>query len=298
MNKMWLQVNLFMIMRYCFVIVFSILFFGGCGDNIDPIVPPLNTMTILEQLDSNFTLLTEKEISRSIDNRVYASYASPTDKYEHGVLGDKIEAEQLVVVVDSNFYVLNLGSEHVFEDIRPRLYDVDGDNELEVITIRTSVLTGAAIVIYKVISGQITEYATVPEIGSFYRWLNIVTINDVDNDDIVELVWIQTPHIGGILKVAKIEGGILQVLDEASLYSNHGLGERNLCLSVLTENSNQKVFYVPSQNRDKIVGFTFTNNQLNIFEEIEQNVDFSERLDSQYDFSNVITEEENCIFVE
>ena len=74
-------------------------------------------------------------------------------------------------------------------------------------------------------------------------WLNIVTINDLDNDGIVELVWIQTPHIGGILKVAKINAGALQVLDTESQYSNHEGGERNMCLSILTEQSSQKIFF-------------------------------------------------------
>ena len=205
-----------------------------------------------------------------MDNRVYAQYAMPTEKYSHGILGDKIEAGQLVVVVDSVFYELTLPGEFVFEDISPRLYDVDGDTELEFITIRTNVSQGAGIAIYKIIDEQLVEYAYVPEIGTTYRWLNIVAINDLDNDGIVELVWIQTPHIGGILKVAKIKTGTLEVLAEKAQYSNHAIGERNLCLSILTMQFNQKVFYVPNQSRNKIVGFTFKNNELEVFEEITQ----------------------------
>lgn len=253
------------------------------------------TMTILEQLQANYEELPEGQISRSMDGKVYASYTTPTEIYAHGVLGDKIEAAQLVVVVDSVFYERSLSNEYVFEDIRPRLYDVDGDGELEFITIRSSVSKGAGIVIYKIIDEQLVEYAFVPEIGIANRWLNIVAINDLDNDGVVELVWIQTPHIGGVLKVAKIQAGSLEVLTETSLYSNHEIGERNLCLSVLTENLNQKVFYVPNQNRNKIIGFTFNNNELNQVEEIIQAVDFSKELSAQYPFTNILVEEDNCI---
>lgn len=251
--------------------------------------------SVINLLATEYELLPEKEISKSLDFRVYAQYAMPTEKYDHGILGDQIEAEQLVVVVDEVFYEYKLPDDYVFEDIRPRLYDVDGDSELEFICIRTNINQGAGIAIYKIIDGELQEYAFVPDIGRSYRWLNIVAINDLDNNGTVDLVWIETPHIGGILKVASIEAGRLQVLSETSQYSNHKIGERNLCLSVLKEQSDTKVFYVPSQGRDKIVGFTFSNSELELREEIPLVLDFSETLASQYDFGKLIEEEDNCI---
>jgi hypothetical protein len=282
-------------MKNSLIIIFTLLFLG-CNNGKENVTnPDKGNQTILNQLVSNYKQLPEQEIAKSLDNSVYAQYAMPTEKYSHGILGDKIEAEQLVVVVDSVFYEFNLSSEYVFEDIRPRLHDVDGDNELEFITIRTNVSKGAGIAIYKIVGEQLVEYAHLSEIGTTHRWLNIVAINDLDNDGVVELVWIETPHIGGILKVAKIQAGTLQVLDEIGQYSNHAIGERNLCLSVLTEQLNKKVFYVPNQSRDKIIGFTFENDELHVFEEIIQVVDFSKTLGAQYSFSNTIQEQNNCI---
>lgn len=284
-----------MVLKYGLLIIFSFLILAACnkekekGSN-----PNTENQTILDQLVTGYKQLPEQVITRSSDNKVYALYAIPTEKYTHGILGDKIEAEQLVVVVDSVFYEFKLPDEYVFEDIAPRLYDVDGDNELEFITIRSNVFQGGGIAIYKIIGEQLVEYAHVPEIGTTNRWLNIAAINDLDNDGIVELVWIETPHIGGILKVAKIKAGALNVLDEKTHYSNHAIGERNLCLSVLTEQLNKKVFYVPNQSRDKIFGFTFENNELLVIEEIPQAVDFSKPLDTQYSFSNT-KEDGNCI---
>jgi hypothetical protein len=283
-------------MKYGLITILSLFIWMACNNEKEKLANPnLDNQTVRDQLVTNYPQLPEREIIRSLDNRVYAQYAIPTEKYGHGILGDKIEAEQLVVVVDSVFYELTLPSEFVFEDISPRLYDVDGDDELEFITIRTNVSQGAGIAIYKIIDEQLVEYAYVPEIGTAYRWLNIVAINDLDNDGIVELVWIQTPHIGGILKVAKIKAGTLKVLAEKAQYSNHAIGERNLCLSILTELSNQKVVYVPNQSRNKIVGITFKNHELEVFEEITQAVEFSKTLASQYSFSHTIEEGNNCI---
>ena len=282
-------------MKNSIAVIFSLLVLWGCHQEKENAKnPDIRTQTILNQLVSDYKLLPEGAISRSTDSAVFAQYAMPTEKYGHGILGDKIEAEQLVVVVDGVFYEHKLPDEYVFEDISPRLYDVDGDGELEFITIRTHISRGGGIAIYKIVGEQLVEFAHLAEIGSRHRWLNIVAIADLDHDKIMELVWIETPHIGGILKVAKIEAGSLKVLAEKAQYSNHSIGERNLCLSVLTKQLDKKVFYVPNQSRDKIIGFTFENNELQVFEEITQNVDFSKPLISQYGFSNQIEEGNYC----
>ncbi len=278
-------------------LLLSMFFVFACDkENIRTTEPPSgNGISILNQLSQNYPQLPEQAISISRDKTVYAQYTDPTQRYNHRVMGDGVEGGALVVVADSVFYELTLAENYVFEDIRPRLYDVDQDGKLEIITIRTEVSQGAGIVIYKIIDNQLEEYAFVSEIGRSSRWLNIVTMDDLDEDGIVELVWIQTPHIGGILKIAKIEAGELSVLDEVGQYSNHGYGETNLCLSVLTEQNQEKIFYVPTQNRGRIVGFKYTSDTLEVVSETEQSVDFSKTLHEQFNFENVISMEDNCI---
>ncbi len=276
--------------------ILSSLMYMSCNDENDMNLTELN-QSIIDQLSSDYDQLQEEQISVSSDYSFYAQYAMPTEKYRHGIMGDRIEAEQLVVVVDGVFYDLILDDNYVYEDIRPRLYDVDGDGALEVITIRSDVSLGAGIAIYKVTGDELVEYAHVEVIGHINNWLNIVTIDDLDDDGVVEIVWIQTPHIGGILKVAKMKAGTLEVIDVLAGYSNHGIGERNLCLSILTQQSGEKVFYVPSQDRDIIAGFSYKNNEFQIIEEITQEVDFSIPLGAQYNFINTIEKENNCIDV-
>lgn len=257
--------------------------------------PESTDLKVLEQLHSNYTPLPENQISGDSNKQFFALYAQPVTRYQHGILGDKIEAGQLVVAFQNRIYELMLDENYVFEDVRPRLVDVDKDGVYEVICIRTHVGKGAGITIYKLSENTLELYAFVPEIGRSNRWLNIVAVDDLDKDGITELAWIQTPHIGGILKVAKIYPGELQVLDETSLYSNHAIGERNLCLSTLTLQAGKKVFYVPSQKRDSIVGFEFNGEKLLKTEAIKQAVDFSKPLYLQYNFKEIINDLLNCI---
>lgn len=273
-----------------------ILIFSACGTEEPLSGPPLKTVAdVISELKDNYTLLPEGQVAASIDSSVFAQYTDPTSRYDHGVMGDKIEGGGLVVFSSGVFHELSLDSDYVFEDIRPRLIDADQDGDLEILCIRTHVERGAGIVIYEISDNQLKEYAHVDEIGTRNRWLNYVAADDFDDDGNLELAWIETPHIGGILKVARIERGSLNPIDETSQYSNHGFGERNLCLSALTDNNNQKVIYVPNQNRSKIVGFSFQNNALELVEEIDFAVDFSVLLIEQYSFEGLVVGEDNCI---
>lgn len=250
---------------------------------------------VIRLLADNFRQLPEKQLSISEDGSLFAQYAEPTTRYTHGILGDAIEAKQLVVVRDGAVYTHTLADRYVFEDIAPRLFDVDNDGQLEVVTIRTHVNKGAGIMIYKIEDNALTEFAWVEEIGTPSRWLNIAAIYDLDGDGEVELSWIETPHIGGILKVARIRPGRLDVLTEASYYSNHSIGERNLCLSVVTQNENVTSLYVPTQNRREIVGFRLADGIIQKAETIPQPVNFSHPLTTQHPFNHVVQRGFSCL---
>lgn len=61
---------------------------------------------------------------------VRAWYEKPTKRYDHGVLGDAIEAGSLVVFDNAGRkYEVVLPETFVFEDITPRIADLDGDGE-------------------------------------------------------------------------------------------------------------------------------------------------------------------------
>ncbi len=294
-TKQWLFLTLLGLLSPCILLSCAIASTNTFKTtNILEVNPPMDSNLAIKFLTDNFDQLPERQINRSNTNTVYAQYAQPTTKYKHNILGDPIEAEQLVVLRDGTTYTHTVSDQYVFEDIKPRLFDVDNDGQMEIITIRTHVTKGAGIMIYKIVKNALTEFAWVEEIGTPYRWLNIVAIYDLDGDGTIELVWIQTPHIGGILKVTRIEAGKLETLSELSNYSNHTIGERNLCLSVVTKTDSVTTLYVPAQDRHKIVGFKFAGGSIQKTETIIQPVNFSYSLTSQYNFSNVVQGEEFC----
>jgi hypothetical protein len=247
----------------------------------------------LNLLFKDFKLMDEKAVSISKDSSILATYFNPVTRYKHGILGDAVEAGSLVVYINKKYLVFNLGELYVYEDIVPRLVDVDKDGLPEVICIRSHLEKGAGIVIYKIAKDSISEFAVVSEIGTPNRWLNIASIGDLNVDGNIELIWVQTPHIGGILKVAEVKKGQLQVLDQSTLYSNHAIGERNLCLSVVTKNDNKLLLHLPSHDRKQIVSLTY-DGKFKEVGRIAKEVDFSKNLLMQYDFKNIVKSYNFC----
>ena len=108
---------------------------------------------------------------------VSARYLEPTDRYAHGVLGDAIEWGTLEIrLKDNTRRRLVLPESRVFEDLEPRLFDVDLDGDLEVIVIESSATQGARLSIYD----ENGLLAANPYIGTRNRWLAPVGAADLD----------------------------------------------------------------------------------------------------------------------
>ncbi len=251
-------------------------------------VPPLPS-------GETHTFLPENLIATDSAAQVTARYTDPTKRYAHGILGDPIEAGGLLVVRKGKTYYYKLDDAFVFEDLQPRLADVDNDGELEFITIQSSLTMGASVAIYKIKDEKLQPYAASPFIGTSSRWLNIAAINDLDDDGKVEIAWVQTPHIGGILKIARVQNGALDLVDEISGVSNHRIGSRNLCLSVLTKNSAGQTVYIPTNQYDIVLGFQLIHGRIQKTDSITLAVDASRPLFEQHNFPSRVPDR-NCIF--
>ena len=164
---------------------------------------------------------------------VQAFYGQPTRRYDHGILGDAIEAGSLVAVDAAGArYELVLPDRQVFEDLTPRLVDLDGDGRNEIVTIRTDLAAGAAVAIYGLAGGALVERASTPPIGQPHRWLSIAAIADFTDDRGLEIAVVRTPHIGGVLDMLSWQGGALTaVRPPAPGFSTHFIGSRDLSLA-------------------------------------------------------------------
>nr|WP_283426851.1 VCBS repeat-containing protein [Shimia sagamensis] len=151
-----------------------------------------------------------------------ARYSAPTTRYAHGVLGDAIEYGTLeLTLIDGKRLALSLPQDRVFEDIAPRLVDMDGDGAPEVIVVESSQTGGARLVIYD----ESGLRAATPHIGQRNRWLAPIGVADLDGDGFIEVAYIDRPHLAKTLRVWRFQDNKLtQVASETGL-TNHRIGE-------------------------------------------------------------------------
>ncbi len=198
-------------------------------------------------------------------NIATAWLAEATRRYGHGVLGDDIEAAALVVVTrEGKRHTLRLTDESVFEDLTPRLADIDGDGRDEVWTVRSDATDGARLEAYGLISGAVQRVFAADPIGKGYRWLNPVGIDDFDGDGRKEAAYVQTPHIGGILTIVRPHGSRLVVVARARGYSNHALGSTRLDLAAVADldGDGSADIVLPDQERRQLVVVSLVNGAL------------------------------------
>jgi len=164
-----------------------------------------------------------------------ARFLDPTSRYAHGVLGDAVEWGTLEVtlknisagtttqsaVARETVQLFRLPLDHVFEDLAPRLWDMDGDGSPEVVVVETDVAQGAALAVYGP-RGKITE---TPHIGTSNRWLAPVGAADMDGDGKIEVAYVDRPHLAKTLRVWRFERGRLSPVGELAGVTNHRIGE-------------------------------------------------------------------------
>lgn len=153
---------------------------------------------------------------------------APTGRYHHGVLGDSLEAAGLEAVLSDGRRLRQMLAADVFEDLVPRVQDLDGDGRDEIILVRSNNRVGARLSVWGVRDGQLREIARGPAVGRGNRWLNPVGAADFDADGRTEIAYVQTPHIGGILRIVEYRAGEMSEEYRAEGFSNHRIGDTDL----------------------------------------------------------------------
>jgi hypothetical protein len=196
----------------------------------------LLTETNMAQPARSADMLPDGEVTGG-DGWVSKAWLSgPAGRYGHGILGDAIEASAIHVVMrDGSSHDLPLMGKAVFEDLRVRLVDLNGDNKEELIVIRSDAQSGAALAAYRVSNTGIEQLAAGPPIGQPYRWLNPAGAADFDGDGAIEIAYVETPHIGGILRVYELDGAELILEQSVAGFSNHAIGSRVLDMSAVID---------------------------------------------------------------
>jgi hypothetical protein len=185
-----------------------------------------------------------------------AWYAQPTSRYRHGALGDTIEGGALIVRLKGGVKLTyRLPETEVFEDIAPRIADLDNDGLSEIVTIVSSFKGGASIVIYRVTGGEaLLEKAATPHLGAAETWLNIAGIERFFGTQTPEIAFVARPHKDGQLGFLKFIRGRLRLVTTKDGFSNHvfGSGELRLSASADIDGDGRMELALPSRDRRKL----------------------------------------------
>lgn len=223
---------------------------------------PLLTAAELPSRETEPGMLPDGRIAYG-NGQIRRSWLSePTDEYDHAILGDGTEAKVLTVeTADGAVLTVRAPQGTVFEDLRPRLWDLDGDGEAEAWVIRSGPQDGGRLEAYAVNKGElILRFATDP-IGLGHRWLNPVGVADFTGDGLREVALVQTPHVGGNLILYRPAGAHLDQIMRVPGFSNHAIGSRALGLSWIgdIDGDGAADILLPGQTRRELAAFSMAH---------------------------------------
>jgi hypothetical protein len=220
-----------------------------------------------EAVAEPFDIIPHARITRGRHDIAGAWFASPTDRYGHRVLGDAVEAAALKVETKGGKTLsYRLPADSVFEDLTPRLVDIDGDGRDEIIAVRSYIDRGSAVALFGIRDGRLAKLAESEAIGRAHRWLNPVGAGDLDGDGKAEIAVVQTPHLGGILTLYRWQGDELTEIARLPGFSNHAIGSTVLGMSALADfdGDGRPEILLPDQGRNNLQAVGYSRGALRI----------------------------------
>lgn len=216
--------------------------------------------------------LPHSRIARGGKNIKMAWFGGATDRYPHGILGDTLEASQLLVETNEGKQLeFVLPYNRVFEDLEPRLVDLNNDKKDEIIVIESNINSGASLAVYSIVSGQLKRIASTEFLGTSNRWLNPVGVGDFNGNGQPDIALVATPHIGGILRLYEFSDSGLRLFSEYAGVSTHKIGSMNLGLGRVVKSNPKDLLILPDQSHRVLMLLEWTQTGMRQIAKIKLN---------------------------
>tara|TARA_R110002110_G_scaffold123298_9_gene299987 strand:+ start:13916 stop:14665 length:750 start_codon:yes stop_codon:yes gene_type:complete len=149
----------------------------------------------------------------------------PTLRYDHDVLGGMPRWSTLSVAAPGGSSSVSLPENLVFEDTRPRLWDVTGDGTPEIVVVESSLTKGARLAVWSFQGARLERLAETAYFGRPQRWLAPLAVGDFDGDGRPEIAYVDRPHLARELVFLRFENGNLRELARLGGVTNHRIGD-------------------------------------------------------------------------
>jgi hypothetical protein len=183
----------------------------------------------------------------------------------HGVFGGIDAAGRLTIsekqplagvstevrAVPTKVSVVEAGADAVFEDVEPRLADLDRDGTPEILVVKSYRDKGSALAVVGRRDGAWGVLAETLPMGEPRHWLAPAAVADFEGDGKPGVALVRTPHVQGMLQLWRFEGGKLALRHEAAGYANHVLGSAALdnAAAVDVDGDGIPELVIPTQDR-------------------------------------------------
>lgn len=197
--------------------------------------------------------LPDGRVAKGTRDITRAWLAEPTDRYDHGILGDKVEAGSLVIEArDGKRHTVRLNGDAVFEDLEPRLADLDGDGRDEIVVVKSYLKQGSALAVVALRHGRYEIVAETPPLGGPHRWLNPAGIGDWIGDGKTGIALVRQPHVIGELQLWSWSDARLSLTAVLPGFANHIAGQRALQMSAAADFDGDGVLDLALPSLDRV----------------------------------------------
>ncbi len=195
-----------------------------------------------------------------------ARYEQDLDVYPHRIMGN-IREKAVLAARDAQgrTYRIDLrdqGANHnVFEDIAPRVVDADGDGQNDIVVVESAQTEGAQLAIYTLRNGALVKAHATPYIGTRFRWLAPVAIADLDGNGVIDIAYVDRPHLAKTLRVWTFAPGGLTEAATLRDVTNHRIGDEQIFGGLRTCGGAPELILLSADWSD-IIAVTFANGSL------------------------------------